>query len=203
MLEVCMNEGLVEVGVDEAGRGCLAGPVVAAAVIWNPDLPHSPELAMIKDSKKLSRLAREKLRAFIEDNAVACSVAFVHSDVIDKKNILQATFDAMHEAIDTLAVDADVLLVDGSCFRKYKNVRHICVIDGDNSFISIAAASILAKVHRDEYMTILHHRYPVYDWDKNVGYGTSGHLNAMKVHGISPLHRRSFRPVTESVSNND
>lgn len=194
-----MNESFVEAGIDEAGRGCLAGPVVAAAVVWNPELPPCPELSMIKDSKKLSKHARARLRTFIEDNAIASAVAFVSNDVIDAKNILQATFDAMHQAVAGLSLDVDTLLVDGSSFRKYKNVKHVCVVDGDNSFVSIAAASILAKVYRDEYMTKMHSKYPVYGWDKNFGYGTTTHITAMKLHGCSPLHRRSFRPVYENM----
>jgi ribonuclease HII len=194
-----MHAGCLEAGVDEVGRGCLAGPVVAAAVVWNPSLElDGPEARLendIRDSKKLSARRRRELAAFIEDHAVACAVCFVDAQTIDRKNILQATFDAMHGALDALQLDVDVILVDGPVFRRRPGVRHVNVVGGDDMYVSIAAASILAKVRRDEYMVSQHQAYPEYDWDTNKGYGTARHLDALRTHGVTPFHRMTFRPI--------
>jgi ribonuclease HII len=187
----------LEAGLDEAGRGALAGPVVAAAVVWSPDVVDAemyPELLEIRDSKKMSRAARSRARIFIEEHALAFSVSFVNNDVIDRDNILQATMHAMHAAIDGLPMAIDVALVDGSYFRPYPGVRHMCVPGGDDVHLSIAAASILAKEHRDDYMRE-QSRIPgqqQYAWDENMGYGTLKHREAMKLHGTTSLHRVTF-----------
>lgn len=194
-----MHRGLLEAGVDEAGRGCLAGPVVAAAVVWDPAL-EAREVAAIRDSKRLSPLQRAKLAAFIEDHAIAVGVGFVDAGRIDDRNILQATYDAMHLALDALSMDVDVILVDGPCFRRRPGTRHVNVIDGDALYTSIAAASIVAKVRRDEYMRSAHEEYPAYAWDRNMGYGTQAHLHALHEHGPSPLHRRTFAPVARVLA---
>lgn len=189
-----MDSRRLEAGVDEVGRGCLAGPVVAAAVVWNPRVDHEL-INQIKDSKKLSAAKRSRLRHFIEEHAIATSVSFVSSAIVDAKNILQASFDAMHGALSGLSVNVDCILVDGPHFRKYGDVPHKCIVNGDNVFLSIAMASILAKVHRDHSMQLLHAERPMYGWCRNMGYGTAEHLRGIQRHGITREHRMSFRPV--------
>lgn len=181
----------IYVGIDEVGRGCLSGPVVAAAVIWNPDLIDS-RLENIRDSKKINKQNRELLSDFIKENAIDYSIAFIDNKIIDEINILNATFMAMHKALDELTVDFDHILVDGNRFNKYKDKDHTCFVKGDNTYLSIAAASIIAKVARDEYMTKLSSEYPDYKWDKNMGYGTKDHINAIKTHGLTSYHRTTF-----------
>ncbi len=181
-------KGQLEAGCDEAGRGCLAGPVYAAAVILKPGLRH----ALLDDSKKLSEHQRKEMREFIEEKALAWSVASVSAEEIDQINILQASFLAMHRAIDQLSIKPEFLLIDGNRFRPYTNIPHSCEIKGDGRFKSIAAASILAKTHRDEKMAALALDYPQYDWDKNKGYPTKKHRLAIQKHGASPWHRMSF-----------
>lgn len=181
----------IYVGIDEVGRGCLSGPVVAAAVIWNPDLIDS-RLENIRDSKKINKQNRELLSDFIKENAIDYSIAFIDNKIIDEINILNATFMAMHKSLDELTVDFDHILVDGNRFNKYKDKDHTCFVKGDNTYLSIAAASIIAKVARDEYMTKLSSEYPDYKWDKNMGYGTKDHINAIKTHGLTSYHRTTF-----------
>lgn len=196
MLLPYLNKNLIEAGCDEAGRGCLAGPVVAAAVILPKDFKHE----LLNDSKKLSEKQRDKLRPIVEENALAWAVGFVDFDEIDKINILNASFLAMHRAVEQLEQIPEHLLIDGNRFKSYKNIDHTCVIKGDGKYLSIAAASILAKTHRDEYMQKMHEQYPVYAWDKNKGYPTKTHRQAIKEHGPSPIHRNSFRLLNEQLS---
>ena len=189
---------VIECGCDEAGRGCLAGPVAAAAVILPPDY----ENIAINDSKTLSEPKRIQLRKIIENDALAWAVAFVDNDEIDKINILNASILAMHLAIGQLQIIPEHIIVDGNRFKKYKTIPHTCIVKGDSKFLSIAAASILAKTHRDEYMNILHQNHPEYDWDKNKAYPTEAHRNAIKIHGITSYHRRSFRLTDEQLKIN-
>ena len=207
MLRRCMREGRLEAGVDEAGRGALMGPVVAAAVVWDPGLEH-PWVERIRDSKRLSARRRAELREFIEENAVAWGVQFVDAKRIDKVNILNATYEAMHGALDGLDVDVEALLVDGDRFKPYISPRpdtgfvpHACVVDGDNAFVSIAAASILAKTHRDEYVTrVLHPQHPEWGWDRNMGYGSAHHMAQLRSLGPTPHHRMSYAPVAAAAA---
>ena len=182
----------IEAGVDEAGRGSLAGPVFAAAVIWSPDITDGPARE-IRDSKKLSRSVRQRLRGYIEDNALSFAVSSVSNSSIDESNILDATMDAMHAALSQLDIQVDVVLVDGSIFRPFLNVPHICIPGGDDQYASIAAASILAKEYHDDYMRAVAKEFPEYSFDKNMGYGTLHHLEALATHGPTPIHRRTFR----------
>lgn len=193
MLENNPNNDEIFVGVDECGRGCLAGPVVAAAVIWNP-IFQDENVSMIRDSKKLSKTQRLLLSDFIKDNAIDYSISFIDNNIIDNVNILKATHLAMHNAISQLQLDFDHILVDGNSFPKYKDKVHTCIVQGDNKFISIAAASIIAKVARDEYMTNLGSMHPEYKWQKNVGYGTREHIEAIEKFGVTNYHRISFSP---------
>ncbi|MFA8449867.1 MAG: ribonuclease HII [Bacteroidales bacterium] len=178
----------VEVGCDEAGRGCLAGPVVAGAVI----LPKDCSLEL-DDSKKLSEKKRMLLRPMIEKEAIAFGIGLVSPDEIDKINILNASFLAMHRALDKINVSFDRILVDGNRFNPYKSVPHHCMIKGDGRFMSIAAASILAKTFRDELMEKLHEEHPCYDWKKNKGYPTKFHRQAIEEYGITDIHRKTFK----------
>lgn len=178
----------VEVGCDEAGRGPLAGPVVAAAVIW----PKNLLIPEIDDSKKLSEAKRNKLRPFIEENAIAYAVAFVSEKKIDKINILKASIRAMHMALDKLTVDFSRILVDGNRFYDYNNMEYQTIVKGDGKYLSIAAASILAKTYRDEYMIELDQEYPQYLWKNNKGYPTKHHINEVKRIGITKYHRKTF-----------
>lgn len=187
---------VLEAGCDEAGRGCLAGPVVAAAVILPPDYSHP----LLNDSKKLSHKQRDVLRITIEQEALAWAVAFVDNDEIDKINILNASFLAMHRAIDQLQQLPQHLIIDGNRFKKYGQTPHTCVIKGDGKYLSIAAASILAKTHRDEWMQRAHNEYPHFNWQKNKGYPTKDHRNAIRLHGVTYLHRKSFRLLDEQMS---
>lgn len=186
---------LIEAGCDEAGRGCLAGPVVAAAVI----LPPRVRLPGLDDSKKLSAAHRAELRPLIEEKAVAWAVAMVLPEEIDRYNILRASFIAMHRAIDQLRVRPQQLLVDGNRFVPYPGVPHLCLVKGDGRFRSIAAASILAKTHRDAYMEQLHAQHPHYNWAVNKGYPTPDHRAAIARMGPCDHHRRSFRLLAEPV----
>jgi ribonuclease HII len=181
-------KNLIEAGCDEAGRGCLAGPVVASAVILPVDFKHS----LLDDSKKLTQKNLKLLRPIIEKEAISFGVAFVHEYEIDKINILNASFLAMHRAIDLLNSNVDLLLIDGNRFTPYKNYKHECIIKGDGKYLSIAAASVLAKTYRDEYMEILHEKHPTYAWNKNKGYPTKEHRDAIRKHGDCIFHRKSF-----------
>ena len=184
-----LKEGRLEAGCDEAGRGCLAGPVSAAAVIL-PDNFHHP---LINDSKKLSHKLREELRYIIEAEALAWKVIMLDNEEIDQFNILKASFIGMHRAIEALSTQPEFLLIDGNRFIPYDNIEHQCIIKGDGKFSSIAAASILAKTHRDELMLRLDDEYPQYGWANNKGYPTSQHREAIAEYGISPYHRKSFK----------
>lgn len=187
----------VEAGIDEAGRGCYAGPVFAAAVILPPGFSHP----LLNDSKQLTEKDRDLLRPVIEQTALAWQVCSVDVDTIDRINILQATYQAMHGAVAGLAVQPQLLLVDGNRFRPYAGIAHTCIIKGDGTYASIAAASVLAKTHRDEYMYRLHQQYPQYGWQQNKGYGTLQHRQAIAQHGLCTHHRKSFRllPVQGSL----
>lgn len=188
-LKAFFSTGQTEAGCDEAGRGCLAGPVVAAAVIL-PDGFNHPKL---NDSKKLSQLTREKLAEIIVREAVCWGIGEAEPQEIDQINILNASFLAMHRALDALSRVPDLLLIDGNRFNPYKSIPFKCIVSGDATYRSIAAASILAKTHRDSIMKMWHQQYPVYQWDKNKGYPTAKHQLAILQHGYSPLHRKTFR----------
>lgn len=184
--------GLLEAGCDEAGRGCLAGPVVAAAVVLNP---HT-RIPGLNDSKQLTEAQRNALRKLIETRAHSWAVGVVYPEEIDRINILNAAFLAMHKAIEQLSCTPELLLIDGNRFNPYRTLQHVCVIKGDAKYRSIAAASILAKTHRDEIMQQLHHEFPDYNWLQNKGYPTIEHRNTVLKIGPTPHHRKSFR-VTE------
>jgi ribonuclease HII len=183
-----MYPNLLEAGCDEAGRGCLAGPVVAAAVILPAEYSHHE----LNDSKQLSKKTRERLKNEIINSAKAWNVAFVDNNAIDELNILRASIKAMHLALEGLAVQPQFIIVDGSVFYSYKDISHKTVIKGDSIYYSIAAASVLAKTFRDEYMEKIHNEFPQYGWDKNKGYPTAVHREAIAKHGITPYHRKSF-----------
>lgn len=183
----------VEAGCDEAGRGCLAGAVYAAAVILSPDF----ENELLNDSKQLTERQRYALREVIEREAVAWSVGVVTPEEIDRINILNASFLAMHRAVDGLQVRPQHLLIDGNRFKKYPDIPHTTVVKGDAKFLSIAAASILAKTYRDDYMLQLHAEFPDYDWNHNKGYPTPKHRAAIRAHGTTPYHRMSFNLLGE------
>lgn len=182
------NKETIECGCDEAGRGCLAGPVVAAAVI----LPQGFLHPLLNDSKKLSDKQRRLLRPIIEQNAIAYCVGFVSNQEIDKINILQASFLAMNRAVEGLKQKPELLLIDGNRFNNKTDIAFQCIVKGDSLYQSIAAASILAKTYRDDYMLNLHKEFPKYHWDKNMGYPTKQHRQAIIENGISPFHRKSF-----------
>jgi len=181
--------GPLVAGCDEAGRGCLAGPVTAAAVILPEDFSHP----FLNDSKQLSEKKRDQLRQIIEKEALAWAVAMVHNEEIDQINILNASIRAMHLAIEQLHTSPKSLLIDGNRFHNYSDIPHECIIKGDSIYLCIAAASILAKTHRDEYMLAQHEKYPFYAWGKNKGYPTKAHRKAIEINGASKLHRRSFK----------
>ena len=186
----------VEAGVDEAGRGCLAGPVVAAAVILPKDFHHP----FLNDSKQLSRKRRDELRVIIEKESISWSIGKASVDEIDKINILQASFLAMHRAIAELKPLPEFLLIDGNRFKKYPDIEHSSIIGGDGKFLSIAAASVLAKTHRDEEMEILHQKFPHYGWDKNMGYGTVVHRDSLIKFGHCIHHRKSFTLLNKQLA---
>ena len=191
-----IEEGKLEAGCDEAGRGCLAGPVFAAAVILNP----KKRIKGLDDSKKLTEKMREQLRPEIEEKALAWAVASMTNHEIDKVNILKASFLSMHKALDQLKIKPETLLIDGNRFIKYLDIPHHCIIKGDSKFQSIAAASILAKTHRDEFMLNIHEMYPKYNWKKNKGYPTSDHRAAIAEFGPTEFHRMSFRLLNEQLT---
>jgi len=193
MLQLAYNVGLSEAGCDEAGRGCLAGSVFAAAVI----LPASFECPKLNDSKLLTERLRYELRPQIEEQALSYAVGIVSAQEIDKINILKASFLAMHRAIDALSVKPEHLLIDGNRFTPYPNIAHTCIVKGDSKYLSIAAASILAKTYRDDYMNQIDTEYPDYGWRKNKGYPTLEHRQAIERYGISPYHRLSFSLLKE------
>ncbi|RFS23313.1 ribonuclease HII [Chitinophaga silvatica] len=189
MLRSYYQDQLIEAGCDEAGRGCLAGPVFAAAVILPKKFRHS----LLNDSKQMKPSDREKLRKVIEKKAICYAVASVDNVEIDRINILKASFKAMHLALEKLQQQPEFILVDGNRFNAYGKTPHACIIQGDGLYASIAAASILAKTYRDDYMKDLHNIYPHFGWDVNKGYPTKLHRDALKEHGETPYHRKSFR----------
>lgn len=188
MLLPYMHENLIEAGCDEAGRGCLAGAVYAAAVI----LPHDFRNELLNDSKQLTEKQRYALREIVEHEALAWAVGVVTPEEIDRINILNASFLAMHRAIDQLKLRPEHLLIDGNRFKKYQDVPHTTVVKGDGKYMSIAAASVLAKTYRDDYMNRLAEEYPQYDWDSNKGYPTKKHREAIRLYGTTPYHRMSY-----------
>lgn len=188
------HEGVVEAGCDEAGRGCLAGSVYAAAVILPPDYSNP----LLNDSKQLSEKTRYELREQIERDAVAWAVGVVTAAEIDQMNILRASITAMHRAVAQLQVKPEELIIDGNKFFPYQNLPYTTIVKGDGKFLSIAAASILAKTYRDDYMRELHKEYPYYGWDHNAGYPTKEHRKGIAEHGISPYHRKTYNLLGDS-----
>ncbi len=188
MLKPFYQEQYIEAGCDEAGRGCYAGPVFAAAVILSKDFYHP----LLNDSKQVTEQNRNTLKSFIEKHAVAFAVAMIDNNEIDQINILKASFKAMHKALDALKLPPGLLLIDGNRFTTYKKIPHHCIIKGDSIYASIAAASILAKTYRDDYMRQLHEDFPQYNWRKNKGYGTAEHRSAIDEFGLCKFHRKSF-----------
>lgn len=187
-LQLFLKEGRIEAGCDEAGRGCLAGPVFAAAVILQANFEND----LLNDSKKLTEKQRYALRPLIEQEALAFAVGIVDNHEIDQINILNASFLAMHRAVDQLSIKPQHLLIDGNRFKAYSGIPHTCIVKGDGKFLSIAAASILAKTYRDDYMDALHLEFPQYDWLKNKGYPTLHHRKVIREIGITSFHRKSF-----------
>ncbi|WP_436415682.1 ribonuclease HII [Petrimonas sp.] len=194
-LQFCMRSDCVEAGCDEAGRGCLAGPVFAAAVI----LPSGFRCDELNDSKQLSEKDRSRLRTVIEHHALCYAVEMCSPEEIDEINILWASVKAMHKALAKLTVRPEHILVDGNRFRPFEDIPHTLVVKGDGKYMSIAAASVLAKTYRDEYMQKLHERLPVYDWARNKGYPTKSHREAIKKYGITEYHRKSFNLVERQL----
>ncbi|MCI5717943.1 MAG: ribonuclease HII [Alistipes sp.] len=188
MLENCYQKDLIEAGCDEAGRGCLAGSVFAAAVILPPDFHHP----LLNDSKQMTARNRDTLRGIIEREAVAWAVAEITAARIDEINILNASFEGMNSAVMQLTVAPQFLAIDGNRFRTTLELPYACIVKGDGKYADIAAASVLAKTHRDEYMMRLHDEYPQYGWDRNKGYPTREHRLAIRRHGLTPYHRLSF-----------
>ena len=193
MLASHYYKGLIEAGCDEAGRGCLAGSVYAAAVIFPDDYSNE----QLNDSKQLTEKKRYELREIIERDAIAWSVGIVTAKEIDKINILNASILAMHRALDGLKVKPQAVIVDGNKFKPYNGLPHTTIVKGDGKYLSIAAASILAKTYRDDYMNALAEEYPMYDWKSNKGYPTKKHRQAIKDFGISPYHRKSYNLIGE------
>ena len=184
-----------ECGTDEAGRGCLAGPVTAAAVI----LPPRFRAKMLNDSKQLTATLREEMRLWIEKKAICFTVEHVFMEEIDEINILNASILAMHRCIDGLSSSPDFIAVDGNRFKPYKDIPHACLIKGDAQYLHIAAASILAKTHRDQYMNRIHEEFPMYNWKQNKGYPTQQHREAIRKYGLTKYHRKSFRQLPEQM----
>ena len=195
LLKAFYQERLLEAGCDEAGRGCFAGPVFAAAVVLPTDFFHP----LLNDSKQLTADIRYELRTYIQTHAIDYAVEQVGNEEIDEINILKASFKAMHLAIEKLKKRPQLLLIDGHMFYKYKRVPHRCVIRGDGIYASIAAASILAKTYRDDYMRQLHYEYPHYGWFNNKGYGTAEHRKGIETHGLCPHHRKSFNITSTQI----
>ncbi len=193
MLNSNFSGFLLEAGTDEAGRGCLAGPVVAAAVILPKDFSHP----LLNDSKQLSEKNRQLLKPIIEEKAIAYAVSFVFQDEVDKINVLQASITGMHRAIEALEVTPEFIIVDGDKFRNYKEIPHKTIVKGDAKYLSIAAASVLAKTYRDEYMKKIHQEFCEYNWQKNKGYPTKEHRDAIRKFGATLHHRKSFKLLPE------
>lgn len=195
MLEINFSGKILEAGTDEAGRGCLCGPVVAAAVI----LPENFEHPFLNDSKQLTVKQRNELRPFIEKNAVAFGVSFVDEKEVDKINVLQASITGMQRSISLLKPQPEFIIVDGNKFNSYKDVPHKTIVKGDAKYMSIAAASVLAKTYRDELMGEIHQEFPMYNWKQNKGYPTKQHRNAIREFGITTYHRKTFRLLPEQL----
>jgi ribonuclease HII len=193
MLKLYHTKGKIEAGTDEAGRGCLAGPVVAAAVI----LPSGYKNKILNDSKQLSKKVRNELRVEIESVALSFGVAIIPPEKIDEINILNASIFGMHEALKKLSLPPELILVDGNRFKPYANIKHHCIIKGDATYLSIAAASVLAKTYRDELMERLHDDFPHYKWNENMGYPTKAHRAAIAAHGACVHHRKTFKLLPE------
>ena len=186
----------LEAGTDEAGRGCLSGPVVAAAVILPKEFTHP----FLNDSKQLSEKKREELRPFIEENAIAYGVSFVWQDEVDKINVLQASITGMHRSIGLLQVQPEFIIVDGNKFTSYKEIPYKTIVKGDAKYQSIAAASVLAKTYRDAYMEKIHKEFPMYNWKKNKGYPTKEHRDAIREFGVTKYHRKTFKLLPEQLT---
>lgn len=195
MLQSSFSGFINECGCDEAGRGCLAGPVVAAAVI----LPSDFQNELLNDSKQLSEKQRNELRIIIENEVLAWAVAWVDNQEIDKINILQASIQAMHRAIKKLPIRPEFILVDGNKFKAFEDIPHQTIVKGDGKYLSIAAASVLAKTHRDEIMCHLHQEYPDYGWNQNKAYPTQQHRVAIAKYGITEYHRKTFKLLSETI----
>lgn len=198
MLSLKFSEFSIETGTDEAGRGCLAGPVTAAAVI----LPDNFELKLLNDSKKLTEKTREQLRPLIEEMSLCYHVTNIEPEVIDEINILNASIKAMQECITKLTPTPEYIIVDGNRFKPTNNIPYSCIVKGDGKYLSIAAASVLAKTYRDEYMNKIHEEFPMYNWKKNKGYPTIEHREAIKKYGITKYHRKSFRLLPDQLEIN-
>ena len=195
MLQLNYSGFKLEAGTDEAGRGCLSGPVVAAAVILPENFTHP----FLNDSKQLSEKKRAKLRPFIEENALAFGVSFVWQEEVDEINVLQASITGMHRAINALKFIPEFIIVDGNKFKNYKKIPHKTIVKGDSKFQSIAAASVLAKTYRDEYMAKIHQEFPMYNWAKNKGYPTKEHRNAIRKFGANQYHRKTFKLLPKQL----
>ncbi len=191
----CYFSTINEAGTDEAGRGCLAGPVTAAAIILRKGFQNET----LTDSKKLSRKQRDFLRPILLEKAISYGVAHIYPQEIDRINILNASILAMHQALDQLIIRPEFIIVDGNRFKPYHEINHECIVKGDSKYMSIAAASVLAKTSRDAYMEKIHNEYPMYNWKQNKGYPTKEHREAIRKHGITQYHRRSFRQLPEQL----
>ncbi len=183
----------LESGTDEAGRGCLSGPVVAAAVILPEDFYHP----LLNDSKQLSEKNRNLLKPIIEEKALAFGVSFIYQEEVDEINVLQASITGMHRALDALRIQPEFIIVDGNKFKKYKDIPHETIVKGDSKYLSIAAASVLAKTYRDEYMQKIHEEFTMYNWKKNKGYPTKEHREAIRKYGATVHHRKTFKLLPE------
>ncbi|MGJ8745837.1 ribonuclease HII [Polaribacter sp.] len=195
MLNINFSGFTLEAGTDEAGRGCLSGPVVAAAVILPKDFTHP----FLNDSKQLSEKKRAELRPIIEAQALAFGVSFVWQEEVDKINVLQASITGMHRAIKMLKITPEFIIVDGNKFREYNKIPHETIVKGDAKYMSIAAASVLAKTYRDEYMEKIHQEFPMYNWAKNKGYPTKEHRNGIREFGATKYHRKTFKLLPEQI----
>ncbi len=195
MLKLNYSGFTLEAGTDEAGRGCLSGPVVAAAVILPEDFHHD----FLNDSKQISEKKRKELRPYIEEHALAFGVSFINHQEVDELNVLQASITGMHRSIEKLSTQPEFIIVDGNKFKPCKNIPHETIVKGDAKFMSIAAASVLAKTYRDEYMEKIHQEFPEYNWKKNKGYPTKEHREAIRKLGITPYHRKTFKLLPEQL----
>ncbi len=195
MLKLNHSGFTLEAGTDEAGRGCLSGPVVAAAVILPENFHHD----LLNDSKQISEKKRLELRPYIEKHALAFGVSFIHHQEVDELNVLQASITGMHRSIEQLSTQPEFIIVDGNKFKPFKDISYETIVKGDAKFMSIAAASVLAKTYRDEYMEKIHQEFPQYNWKKNKGYPTKEHREAIRKFGITPYHRKTFKLLPEQL----